>query len=78
MRTLGLSALGMVAGVAVSWVLVRSVSGLLIWHPDGKPSDLRGRRRSTNGDSRPGRISACPSSIEDRSDDLLAVRVRLR
>ena len=36
-RTLGLSALGMVAGVAVSWVLVHSVSGLLYGIPTGDP-----------------------------------------
>jgi predicted permease len=36
-RTLGLSALGMVAGVAVSWIVVRSVSGLLYGIPTGDP-----------------------------------------
>jgi ABC-type antimicrobial peptide transport system permease subunit len=37
LRTLGLAALGMLAGVAVSWVLVRSVSGLLYGIPSGDP-----------------------------------------
>jgi predicted permease len=37
-RTLGLSALGLVAGVGVSWILVRSVSGLLYGIPAGDPA----------------------------------------
>jgi predicted permease len=37
LRTLGLAGLGMLAGIGVSWVLVRSVSGLLYGIPSGDP-----------------------------------------
>ena len=38
LRTLGLAALGMLAGVAISWAMVRSVSGLLYGIPSGDPA----------------------------------------
>ena len=42
LRTLGLAGLGMIAGVAVSWLLVRSVSGLLYGIPSGDPPTFAG------------------------------------
>jgi predicted permease len=42
LSTLGLAALGMLAGVGLSWLLVRSVSGLLYGIPSGDPVTFAG------------------------------------
>ena len=42
LRTLALAATGMVAGVSLSWLLVRSVSGLLYGIPSGDPITFAG------------------------------------
>ncbi len=37
LRTLGLAGIGLAVGIAISWVLVRSVSGLLYGIPGADP-----------------------------------------